>query len=582
MMLLRRIRKPKLLVFTPLLLALAFAVACGAAATATPAPPAAKAPVAAPAVPAAPAAAATPTAKPAATPIPAAKPAVARLVVAVPPLAHDTNIPWFTSGSGMTQFRPMMEQLIGSNVRTSAYEPTLLATKWEMAPGAKQWTFELRQGVNFHFGFGPFTAKDVEHSWQMISQKESIQTHAAFWKQTVERVEAVSDQKVVFHLKRPEPELAYFAAEQTGWPMLSKEQWDKEGQVGFEKRPAFTGPYHFKERRLGESLLYEREEKHWRHQGDFKEIQLRWPPEDATRQAMLLANEAHIVFISRDLQESAVARGMKVARSAQPGLKTVLVLGGNYFTDPTKLDAQAPLVNKKVREAVNRAVNRDELNKVILKGSGEPMMVTGYHPTLGAWKPEWEARFKEGYSYNPAKAKALLSEAGYPNGFKVKLILAPISGFPEVNDITEAISLYLQAVGISSEIIQVEFNKLRDMYRDKDHQGNMFVFRASMVPTFDRFPLFYASDKAKGGVVNVFNHSFMDERWGKFQQSVDPAERTRLLTEIGDFILDEYTIVPLFWIPIEATVNPKVVAEYLFPGPFFGNQTHWELVKAAK
>jgi ABC-type transport system substrate-binding protein len=74
----------------------------------------------------------------------------------------------------------------------------------------------------------------------------------------------------------------------------------------------------------------------------------------------------------------------------------------------------------------------------------------------------------------------------------------------------------------------------------------------------------------------------MDERWEKFQKSVDPAERTRLLTEIGDFILDEYTIVPLFWIPIEATVNPKVVGEYLFPGPFFGNQTHWELVKAAK
>ena len=575
--------KIKAMSMAVLFLALAFAVACGAAATATPAakaPAAPKAPeAAAPAAPAAaPAATPIPAARP--TPIPAAKPAVARLVVAIPPLAHDTNIPWFTSGSGLTQFRPMMEQLIGSNIRTNAYEPTLLATKWEMAPGAKQWTFELRQGVNFHFGYGPFTAKDVEHSWQMITQKESIQTHAGFWLQTVERVEAVGDQKVVFHLKRPETELAYFASEQTGWPMLSKEQWDKEGKAGVDKRPAFTGPYHFKERRLGESLLYEREEKHWRHQGDFKEIQLRWPPEDATRQAMLLANEAHIVFISRDLQESAVARGMKVARSAQPALKTVLILGGMYFSDPTKLDAQAPLVNKKVREAVNRAVNRDELNKVIFKGSGEPMLVTGYHPTLGVWKPEWETRFKEGYSYNPAKAKALLSEAGYPNGFKVKLILAPVSGLPEVNDITEAISLYLQAVGISTEIVQVEFNKLRDMYRGKEHQGNMFVFRASMVPTFDRFPLFFYS--GKGGIVHAFIHPFMDERWDKFQKSVDPAERTKLLTEIGDFILDEYTIVPLFWIPIEATVNPKVVGEYLFPGPFFGNQTHWELVKAAK
>lgn len=61
-----------------------------------------------------------------------------------------------------------------------------------------------------------------------------------------------------------------------------------------------------------------------------------------------------------------------------------------------------------------------------------------------------------------------------------------------------------------------------------------------------------------------------------------PLLRNRLMGEIGDFILDEYTIIPLFWIPIEATVNPKVVGEYVFAGPFFGNQTHLELVQAAK
>jgi ABC-type transport system substrate-binding protein len=505
---------------------------------------------------------------------------VDRLVVAVPPIAHDINVPWLTSGSGLTQFRPAMEQLIGSNVRTGAHEPTMLATKWEMAPGAKQWTFELRKGVKFHFGFGEFTAKDVEHSWQMIGQKESIQTHAALWKDTVERIEIANNQKLVFHLKRPEPELAFYASEQSGWPMLSKEQWDKEGKAGIEKRPAFTGPYHFKERRLGEYLLYEREENHWRHQGDFKEIMFRWPPEDATRQAMLLAGEAHIVFISRDLQEASVARGMKVARSTQPALKTMVVMGGLYFTDPTKLDAQSPWANVKVREALNRAVNRDELNKVIFKGSGEPMVIAGWHPSLGIWNPEWEKRFKEGYSYNPVKAKELLKEAGYPNGFKVRLMLAQISGFPEVNDVTDAIALYFKNIGVTSEIVQLEFNKLRDMYRNKEHQGNMFLFRASMAPTFDRIALLYYSKR--GGVLNMFNHSFIDERHEKLQQSTDPVERNRLQTEVGEYLLSEYATIPLFWIPIEATVNPKVVAEYVFPGPFFGNQTHLEMTKAAR
>ena len=562
---------PRRLVLVPVMLAMLLAVACGAAAPATPQATAAP-----------PAAGVAPTAAPVATPAPAVAPkaAVARLVVAVPPLAHDINIPWLTSGSGLTQFRPMMEQLIGSNVRTAAYEPTLLATKWEMSQDGKQWTFELRPGVNFHFGYGPFTAKDVEHSWKMITQDEAIQTHTAYWRDTVARVEAVSDQKVVFHLKRPEPELAYFASEQTGWPMLSKVQWDQEGRAGIERRPAFTGPYHFKERRSGEYLLYEQEPNHWRHKGDFKEIMLRWPPEDATRQAMLLAGEAHIAFISRDLQEQAVSKGLKIIRSAQPALKTVVVMGGMHFNDSAKLDPQTPWTKKPVREALNRAVNRDELLKVIFKGGGEPMMVTGYHPTLGIWKPQWEGRYKEMYGYNPTRAKQLLTEAGYPNGFKVKLMLAPLSGFPEANDVTEAISLYFQKVGLQTEIVPVEFNKLRDLYRGKELQSGMFVFRASMVPTFDRVAIYFYS--GKGGVVHVFDHASIDERYGKFLESADSTERNRLLGEIGDFILDEYTVIPLFWIPIEATVNPKVVGEYLFAGPFFGNQTHLELVQAAK
>ena len=179
-------RKPTALVFTPILLALALAIACGTSATPAPGLTAAPAATTAAAATTAPAAIAGPTAKPAATVAPAtiAKAKLDRLKIGVAPLGWDTNFTWLQSRSGQLDKRPALEYLIGIDQNTGAYRPEL-AEKWEMGPDGKTWTISLRKGIKFidsQKDWGEFTGKDVRHAVSLITQSESVQTDGGLWR----------------------------------------------------------------------------------------------------------------------------------------------------------------------------------------------------------------------------------------------------------------------------------------------------------------------------------------------------------------------------------------------------------------
>ena len=104
-----------------------------------------------------------------------------RLRIAVAPLGWDTNFTWLQSRSGQLDKRPALEYLVGIERNTGQYIPEL-AEQWEMAPDGKRWTITLRKGVKFHEKWGEFTAKDVRHAVFLITQPESVQTDAGFWR----------------------------------------------------------------------------------------------------------------------------------------------------------------------------------------------------------------------------------------------------------------------------------------------------------------------------------------------------------------------------------------------------------------
>jgi ABC-type transport system substrate-binding protein len=532
------------------------------------------------------------------TAAPSAKAKLERLKIAVAPLGWDTNFSWLQSRSGMLDKRPALEYLVGIDRNTGAYIPEL-AEKWDMSPDGKHWTITLRKGIRFHENWGEFTARDVRHSVFLITQPESVQSDGSIWrammgvtktdtiedvaKKAEQGVEIVDDYKVVFHLKLAVPEFVETICANTDLVMESKARWDAGGKELYGQKVVGTGPFEFIERKVGSHVLYKRVDNHWRKTPEYKELEFRWVPEGVTRLASLLAEEVQISDVDRALQKDAVAKGMKISTSKLPAIQHQWQFGGMYFASPDKLDPKIPFVKHEVRQAMNMAVNRQAIADNLLGGKVQPHRIMGYHWQLdaaiwpGIWNPDWDKRFEELYGYDPVKAKKLLAQAGYPQGFEFTLYLYTLPGLPEQVDIGQAMALDFQAIGLKPKLVEMEFPRVRELYRTKAIHGALFPSRHAA----RALEVARNVHKAKDSVGYWYEHPFIEERLEALSTVVDSAERTRLLREIGDHKFNEFAEIPLFWLYAEAAVNPKYIAEYTFPGVITGFFTHLEYVNLA-
>lgn len=492
---------------------------------------------------------------------------------------NEGNRFWTITRPHHLQYDPFLETLLDLDPKTGDYVPRL-AERWEASPDRKEWTFYLRKGVPFHFGYGEFTAKDVVHSHALMLREETIATLAGIWR-NVDEVKVIDDYTVVFRMKSPSATLPYGVARSGDLRMVSKAQWDKEGIEGFDKRPAGTGSYQYVGRQLGQAIFYERVENHWRGERPaFKELEIRIAREDSTRLAMLLSGEAHAVDLPRELQGEALKRGMKIISSSLPSEWLSVYFGGMYFLpgDP-KFNPDVPWTDKRVRQAMNMAVNRQELVDNLFKDKGAPMYVSGFAPFLEGWNPEWAKRFDQLYGYNPTKAQALLKEAGYPAGtLKVKLLQYTEPGEAELPQVAEAVAIYFNAVGIEPTLEPIDAAKVGRMNRAKEMTCCMWPNIIGLRPTEEWIRTAHHS-KGNG---HSFEHEFLEKKYAELSTTVDPQQRERVAREIGDFLFEEFASIPLISIHTEVAVNPKVVADWTFPGPGAGRSTHFHLLKAAQ
>ena len=594
-----RFNKPRLLLSAVVLLALWLIVGCSSTATDEPAstdtPPAAGAatePTAAVADPSGgqPSGGQSPTA----TPQPTAATAgpveakVDRLVIAFTQPTHETNIPWFGARTMLSQFSPMTETLIDLAPATGEYTANL-STDWEMSPDGKNWTLNLREGVPFHFGFGEFTAKDVVHSRALMGQDDGVNTLNSVWRETVDTVEVVDDHQVVFRLTTSEPDLDFALSIGGDLMMLSKDHWDQEGQDGLEQRVVGTGAYQYLEREVGQSILFERaSDEHWRvGRGDFNEIQQVFAPEAATRLAMLLAEEAHVAALPRDGLGQAADNGMRIINSGIGGLHTMFLFGGLfYITGDEAYNPSIPWAapgekGRLVRQALNKAINRDEINEFIFKGGGAPYRVVDYHPTMPGWNPEWDERWEEEYGFDPDKSRELLTQAGYPDGFKMKIYGGhTMPGVPEMPDMAEAMSIYFTQIGVDVEIVSVEFSVVRNQLRNKLDHEFLYPMRSSRRPLQQQIRVHNLP--APLGAGHFYESDLIVDKYDELTRTLDPVERDRIFREIGDHKFNNFASMPLHWLYHQIAVNPEIVAEYNFPGTAGWNFSHLETIKAVR
>lgn len=320
-----------------------------------------------------------------------------------------------------------------------------LAESWETSEDGTVWTFHLRQGVTFHNG-DPFTADDVVATWEYGSADSSS------WPEKYNiatKVEKVDDFTVTVTTDGPKPLL--LVTMHDFWSIIPKKYMDKVGVDGFLAKPIGTGPFMFKEWAKGDHLTYEANPNYWQ-EGFPKaaELVFRFIPESATRVAAIQQDEVDIVTrLSAEESESLNgADGVNVIQYQVPRIYYIAF-------DNLSSGKDTPIADPKVRQAMNYAVDVDGIIKALFAGNGQ--RAAGYVASselgYGVVPP---------FPYDSDKAKALLKEAGYENGFTIDMA-CPSGVFAAFQEVCEAIVSNLGDVGITANLEMMESGAFWDL-----------------------------------------------------------------------------------------------------------------------
>ena len=565
------------------------------------------------AAPAQPAGGADATAVPEPTAMPATATATARLHLAVTPIPQDTYLPWLASQSGHLVFRPMWENLttIDPTTGVSTIYPQL-ATEWEINADATQYTFHLREGVPFHFGHGEFTVDDFIFTIdQQVSDPIAgckAPMRSLMGAETMSEMVASGAMEVIdpytftMNLPKPQVDVASWWFSILMVPcgnVRSKAQHDIEGDAMFESGPAGTGAYQFVNRQLKEYTDYEAVPyEHWRVNPEFEQLRITTAPEDLTRLAMLLTGEANMVDVPKVLHQQAIDDGMEVFESPLPTVGLTIIPNGQYYVSEVNWNPDAEPwtapgeTGNLVREAMNRAINREQIINELFKGRGEPMYNTIFHDSLEGWNPRWAEEFDEKYGYDPERAKQLLDQAGFPgdngqNRFSLEVYQSSLPGLPETIEVAQTVAQSFQDIGIDAKLVEVEFARALDAFRDRHDAHFILPVRQTIRPINANARIYYYTGptnadlgRPDGGVLYMEGQLY-DDTYQKLLAETDPASRDSLVQAMGDDTYDTYRSIPIVNIRSTLVVNPDEVGEYVF-GSLTGVFGHLEYAKVAR
>lgn len=358
-----------------------------------------------------------------------------------------------------------------------------LAESWQSSPDGKEWTFKLRKGVKFTDGT-PFNASVVKFNIERLLDPK-VKVLLRGYIDQVAKVEVVDEYTVKMILKYPHaPFLARLSSASNA--MMSSAAIQKYG-ADIARNPVGTGPYKVKEWVKGDKLVLERNEEYWGEKPAIKTITFKPVPDNNTRLAMLEAGDADIIVRVPPVEYDRLSKNdkLKVVRSnSTREIYMVLNVNNQYLKDV------------RVRQALNYAVNKEEIVKGILKDAGKAVD----SPLLAEMFPYKKVG---AYEFNPAKAKQLLAEAGYPNGFKLT-IHHPVGRYLEDKRVIEAVQGYLKNVGVDAELKTMEWAAYLAFVRKPADQAETQAFLMGWGPWIldgDQmlYPLFVSDEFPPGG-----------------------------------------------------------------------------------
>jgi peptide/nickel transport system substrate-binding protein len=425
-----------------------------------------------------------------------------------------------------------------------------LAESWSTSPDGLVYEFVLRQGVSFHNG-EPITADDVKFSFERYRG-----ISAQMLKERVAAIETPEPRRVRFRLKQPWPDFLSFygtLATGAGW-VVPRHYVEKVGEDGFKQAPIGAGPYRFVSVTPGVELVLEATESYWRKVPSVKRLVFKSMPDPVTRLAALKSGEVDLAYgLGGELGED-------VQRTPGLTLRPTPFASTHWLLFADQWDARSPWHDKRVRLAAIYAVDRQAINEAQslgfsqITGSIIPRSFDFY------WQPPV-------HSFDPAKAKQLLAEAGYPNGFEAGDLWCDAA----TSSTAEAILTYLQAVGIKTKLRPLERAGFMKEYQEKKFRNLIYGLSGVFGNAATRLEVFTASS----GMYAYGAYPDIDDLFREQGAELDPQKRTAILHRIQELIYDKAMYLPLMQLASLSAYGPRLaeaglglIADYPWVAPY--------------
>jgi peptide/nickel transport system substrate-binding protein len=425
-----------------------------------------------------------------------------------------------------------------------------LAESWTVSRDGLVYEFVLRKGVKFHNG-EPVTAEDVKFSFERYRG-----TAASSLKARIAAVEVADAQRVRFRLKQPWPDfMTYYGTPATGagW-IVPKKYLEKVGDEGFKRAPIGAGPYKFVSFNPGVELVLEANDQYWRKTPSVKTLVFRAVPDSSTRLAMLKRGEADVAFTFRGVLAEEIRRTPGLTLKAVSASVTEWL----YFAE--QWDPKSPWADRRVRLAANLAIDRQALNEAETLGLSR---VTASIIPRG-FDFAWSAPL---YEYDPAGAKRLLAEAGYPSGFDAGTLFSDVL----YASVAETIANYWRPVGIRMVLQPIERAGFFKAVQEKRLKNVILIGSGALGNAATRLEAWVGP----GGTYVYGSYPDIEELWRELAAASDQKTRGVLLERIQRLVHDKAMFAPIWEFPSICAYGPRVaepglglIANFPFSAPY--------------
>jgi peptide/nickel transport system substrate-binding protein len=391
--------------------------------------------------------------------------------------------------------------------------------------------FTLRK-ARFHNG-DPVTAEDVKFSFERYRGGA-----AKVLKDGVKEIQVLGPSHVRFVFKEAWPDFPAFYGTfvaSAGW-VVPKAYFERVGEEGFRKAPVGAGPYRFVSFNPGVELVVEAFDGYWRKTPSIKRIVFRSLPDETTRAAALKSGEVDLAMLLSGPTAQEIKR--------TPGLRLAAPLLGIFWLDfPDQWDSKSPWADKRVRLAASLALDRQALNEAETLGLSRPtgsIVPREFEFALPVAAP----------APNPARARQLLAEAGYPSGFDG----GELTPFPPYNSMGETIQGWLQAVGIRTRMRSMERGAFMTSWREKKLHGVVLTISGVSGNAATRLESFVT----KNGAFAFGSLPEVDDLFRRQAGELDRKKREALLHQLQRILQEQVTQVPVYHLGFPIGVGPRV------------------------